>query len=284
MKKIMAALLALALGCAFSLVAQHKGVQAATGDSAGNAATGVTAPTGPAVSAGESVAQAAMKKASDAQKYLYLFIAGNDSEETATARRAVEAAVAKLADKADAAFINKDSAAEKGIIEKLRLAGAPMPIVLAMAPNGAITGAYFAEKLKDPQLQDSIAGAGEQQCMKALQENKLVFLCVQNDATKSNDAAMQGVNEFKADARFSEVTEIVKVNPASAPDQGLLAKLKVDPAVTEATTVFVVPPGSLVSKVEGATSKDALVSALTAATSGGCGGGKCGPGACGPKK
>ena len=291
MKKIMVVAVVLTvLGCSFLLAAQQKSAQAAVGDPAGTAAPEAAAPAIPATpavqapAAGDSVAQAAMKKAADAQKYLYLFVSENDSEETATAKRTVEAAATKVGDKADVAFIKKDSAAEKDIIEKLRLGGAPMPIVLTMAPNGAITGAYFGEKLKDPQLQDSIAGAGEQQCMKTLQDGKLVFLCIQNGATKSNDVAMQGVNDFKADTRFAEVTEIVKIDPASASEQSFLAKLKIDPTTTEAITAFVAPPGSLISKVNGATTKDALVASLKAATSGGCGGGACKPGACGPKK
>lgn len=233
---------------------------------------------------GESIAQAAMKKAAEANKHLFLFVSETDNEETATARLAFEAAASKLGDTAATAFIKRGSPAEKDVVEKFQLSRAPVPIVLALAPNGAITGAYLGEKLKDPQLQESIAGVGEQQCMKALQDQKLVFLCLQNSATKSNDAAMQGVNEFKADTRFAEFTEVVTVDPAAAADQGFLAKLQLDPQMTEATTAFIAPPGALIAKVSGATSKDALVAALMTASSGGCGSGGCGPKGCGPKK
>jgi hypothetical protein len=235
------------------------------------------------VVAADSVAQAAMKKSAAGNKHLFVFVSESDNEETSTAKRVLEAVISKLGDTAEAAFINRNSAAEKGFVEQYQLGRAPMPIVLAMAPNGAITGAYFGEKLKDPQLQESIVSGSEQQVLKALQERKLVFLCAQNATTKSNDAAMKGVNEFKADKQFADFTEVVTIDPAAPAEQPFLAKLKLDPKAAEATTAFLAPPGALVTKVSGATSKDALVSALMAASSGGCGGAAgCGPKGCGP--
>jgi hypothetical protein len=289
MKKIMAMVVFMAvLGCTLLLVAQQAGAQAASDQPANTPAPATpeaaAAPAEPASTASESVAQAAMKKSADEKKYLFLFVSENDSPETATAKGAVEAAAAKISDKANVSFINSTSAAEKETVDKFRLQGAPMPIVLALAPNGAITGAYFNEKLKDPQLQDSIAGTSEQQCIKALQDGKLVFLCAQNATTTANDTAMQGVNDFKADEKFAKFTEVVTLDPASAADQPFLTKLRIDPKITEASTTLVAPPGSLVSQVSGATTKDVFVTALTAATSGACGPKGCGPKGCEPAK
>lgn len=290
MKKSLAVPVILALlGAGYLLVAQQK-TDAAPADTAAASPDTTAAPAALAATpeqtppAGDSIAQAAMKKAADASKYLFLFVSEGDSPETASARQAVEAAASKLSDKADVAFVKRDSASEKDVVKQFGLDRAPMPIVLALAPNGCITGALMGDKLKDPQLQDSIACASEQQCMKALQDGKLVFVCAQNASTKSNEEAMKGVNDFKADTRFVQFTEVVTIDPAAASDQSFLTKLKIDPQMTEATTAFIAPPGSVISKVNGATSKDALVAALTAASSGGCGAGGCGPKGCGPRK
>jgi len=105
----------------------------------------------------------------------------------------------------------------------------------------------------------------------------------QNDKTKSNDAAMQGVREFKADVRFASATEIVMLDPTDATEASFLTDLKVSPDTAEATTVFIAPPGTAIGKFEGATNKDALVEVLSKANTG-CGPGGCGPGGCGPKK
>ena len=111
-----------------------------------------------------------------------------------------------------------------------------------------------------------------------------MFVCVQNDKTKSNDVAMQGVRDFKADARFASATEIVTLDPTDKKEATLLTDLKVPVDTAEAITVFIVPPGQAIGKFEGATSKDALVELLSKTNTSGCGSGGCGPGGCGPKK
>ena len=278
MKKIALAVLVLAvLGGLGYFAAQHTQTVAASNEPASSPmpAPAVTPPASaaPAAVSAESVAQAAMKMSAEANKHLFVFVSQDDNEQTLTAKRVIETAMGKLGDTAEAAFIDRDSAAEKDFVEKYQLGRAPMPIVLALAPNGAVTGAYFGEKLKDPQLQTSIASASEQQVLKALQDQKVVLLCAQNATTKSNDAAMKGVNDFKADKRFADFTEVVTIDPAAPAEQPFLAKLKLDPKATEATTALLAPPGAVVTKVNGATNKDALVSALMAASSGGCGAG-----------
>ena len=104
--------------------------------------------------------------------------------------------------------------------------------------------------------------------MKSLQDGKLVFVCVQNDKTKSNDAAMQGVRDFKADVRFASATEIVTLDPTDKKEATFLTDLKVSPDTAEAATVFVAPPGKAIGKFEGATNKDALVELISKASSG----------------
>ena len=120
--------------------------------------------------------------------------------------------------------------------------------------------------------------------MKQLQDSKLVFVCVQNDKTKSNDAAMQGVRDFKADARFASATEIVMLDPADSAEASFLADLKIDPKTEEAMTVFLAPPGSAIAEYKGATDKAELAATLQKASSGCCAGGSCGPGGCPPPK
>ena len=145
-----------------------------------------------------------------------------------------------------------------------------------------MTGGFptnFAEK----DLLDAFASPCTAQCMKYLQENKLVLLCVQNDRTKSNDAALQAARDFKADARFSEASEIVILDPADKAEAKFLSDLKINPSTPEAVTAFLAPPGTAIALFEGPVTKDALVNTLQAAMSSPCAGGSCGPGGCAPK-
>jgi len=231
-------------------------------------------PAGPPVGAMEAVRQAA-----EARKYAFAFFWKEEGEATAAMRRVFDAAMQKAADRARPVVVRVDDPAEKQIVEKYDLQRAPMPLVLAIAPNGAVMGG-FPRKCSEEQLLGAFGTRSIEACMKALQEGKLVFLCVQNASTSSNEEAMAGVRQFQADSRFAEVTQVVTLDPADAAEAPLLTDLKIDPKTLDAVTVFLAPPGAAVAKLSGATKKEMFVSALEKASSGCCPGGSCAPGAC----
>lgn len=236
---------------------------------------------GPADVSGKGMA--AIKQAADAGKYIFMFFSKSDDSQTLAMRKVFDKALEKAADRAQSVAVNVTDPSEKAIVAKFDLNRAPMPLVLAMAPNGAITGGFPA-KFEEQQLLNAFATPVTEKVMKQLQDSKLVFVCVQNDKTKSNDAAMRGVRDFKADARFADATEVVMLNPADPAEASFLADLKIDPKTEDAMTVFLAPPGAAIAEYKGATDKAELAATLEKASSNPCAGGSCGPGGCGPKK
>ena len=232
---------------------------------------------------GSGKGMAAIKQAADAGKYIFMFFSKTDDDQTLAMRKVFDKAMEKVADRAQWIAVSTNDSSEKAIVAKFDLGRAPMPLVLAMAPNGAITGG-FPNKCEEQQLLNAFATPVTEKVMKQLQDNKLVFVCVQNGKTKSNDAAMQVVRDFKADARFAGATEIVMLDPTDSAEASFLADMKVDPKTEEAMTVFLAPPGSAIAEYKGATDKAELVATLQKASSGSCGpGGSCGPSGCPPK-
>jgi hypothetical protein len=231
---------------------------------------------------GSGKGMAAIKQAADAGKYIFMFFSKDDDNQTLAMRKVFDKAMEKVADRAQWIAVDVNDSSEKAIVAKFQLSRAPMPLVLAMAPNGAITGG-FPNKVEEQQLVEAFATPVTEKVMKQLQDNKLVFVCVQNDKTKSNDAALQGVRDFKEDARFASATEIVMLDPTDSAEASFLADLKIDSRTEEAMTVFLAPPGSAIAEYKGATDKAELAATLQKASSG-CAGGSCGPGGCGPKK
>jgi hypothetical protein len=178
-------------------------------------------------------------------------------------RGILDSAVQKTSDRAESIVIDLKNPSEKPIIDKFRVANAPMPLVLVLAPNGAITGG-FPVSFNEEQLMGAFATPGMEKCLKALQESNLVLVSVQNPNTKSNESAMKGVTDFISDAQFTDKTELVTLNPADMQESKFMAMLNVDPGTDEAITVFLAPPGALIGKFKGAVSKDELVSARLA--------------------
>jgi len=226
---------------------------------------------------------AALEQATAAGKYLLILFYRNNDDSTKTMKKVIARTAAKFEGKANSITINLTDVAEREIVAKYHVEGAPMPLTLVVAPTGAITGG-FPLTATEEQLSGAFVSPATASCLKALQDGKLVLLCVQSASTKSNEAALKGVQEFKADARYAQFTEVVSLDPTDAAESKFLAQLKIDPKTGEAVTAFMAPPGKVIARYNGATDKDVLIAAFTAATSGGCGSGGCGPSGCGPTK
>ena len=113
-----------------------------------------------------------------------------------------------MTDRADSIAIYVADPAEKPIVDKFGVRGAPMPLVLAIAPTGAATRA-FPSTFDEAQLQQAFVSPCTAKCMRAIQDRHSILLCVQNGKTQFNQEAMQGVEAFKADPQYAKGTEIV---------------------------------------------------------------------------
>lgn len=222
---------------------------------------------------------AAMDAAAKENKYLFLFFWKTDDESKRNMDQVFRGAMGKWADSANSVNVQITDAKEKPVVDKFDVSRAPMPMVLAVAPNGAIT-LGLAVNFSEAKLKQAFVSPGTAECMKALQEKKLVLLCVQNGKTKHNQEATQGVKDFKADKRFVKVSEVVTIDPTDSAEASFLEGLRVSPKTPEAVTILLAPPGRPVALFSGAVSKDQIVAKVTASKSGPCAGGACGPGGC----
>jgi hypothetical protein len=225
---------------------------------------------------------AAIEKAANENKYLFIFFSNGQDAHTTAMMSVLHTAMAKMTDRADSIAISVTDPAEKPIVDKFSVRGAPMPLVLAVAPTGAPTRA-FPKRFDEAQLQQAFVSPCTAKCMKAIMDRHLLLICVQNGKTKFNQEATQGVEAFKADPQYAKVTEVVMLNPSDKTEQSFLKALEVDPQTTTAVTLLVTPPGAPIASFEGAVTKEQIAAKLASAQSGCCPGGKCGPGGCGPK-
>jgi len=246
---------------------------------------GALAPSGTIqLTAAVSEGQAAIDRAAAANKYVFAFFWKEQNAQTDKAWSVFEPAVAKLAKSADTVSINITNPAEKPIVDRYGVSRAPMPLVLAIAPCGAVTKG-FTKAFDETQLRSAFVSRCTERCMKALQDRKLVFVCVVDQPGLQAQAAIpKGVEDFKADKKYGRATEIVLISATDKNEAALLADMKVDPNGPKPVTVLLAPPAALIGKFDGQATKEQIVAKLIAAQSNPCAGGKCGPGGCGPKK
>ena len=235
------------------------------------------------VASGTSRGMAAINGAARNGRYLFIFFWKANDQQSRTMFGVYQSSMGKMAQWADAIGVQTTDPREKPVVDKFGVSRAPMPLVLALAPNGAVTKG-FPVKFDEKQLRQAFVSPCTARCLKALQDRKLVLLCVQNQRTQFSQVAMSGARNFKADVRFAKATEIVALDPDDRSEAAFLKDLQVSPRTPTAVTILLAPPGAPIAKFAGPVTKDQLVAKVATAKSGPCAGGKCGPGGCAPKK
>jgi hypothetical protein len=223
----------------------------------------------PTVSSGQVALDAAAKKS------VYTFVLFHKENDAATQamRQSVTAALAKNGRRAEFVSVSVGDPSEKPLIDRWGLGRSPMPLVLAVAPNGAVTGG-FPLKIAEQEVAGAFVSPGMADCLKATQARKIVLLSVRPAGAE----LPTGVKEFKADAKFGPVTEVVTIRADDADEAGFLKTLGIK---TTTVTAILVPPGSLLGTFDGPVTKGQLIEKVNAGNSC-CPGGKCGPGGCCP--
>lgn len=212
--------------------------------------------------ASPSAAEQQLSQAAAEQKYAFiLFYKQNDAATQAVAKT-LSQGVGGRKDQAVVVYVNVTDAAEKALVEKHKTARAPMPMTLAVAPNGAITG-VFAQKLEAKHIEESFVTPTTAECMKSLQDGKVVLLSIHPAATAATPA---GVQEFLSDPQFKQRVSLVSMRLDDQSEASFLSELQIDAAKTRGTTVvFMAPPGVMVGKYTAHVTKAKLAADLHAA-------------------
>jgi hypothetical protein len=216
-------------------------------------------------------------------RYHFLLFWKQADVATSQARQTLDAFAAKREKQLVVFDIRVSDPDRQDLVKKYGVSRAPMPLVLAVAPNGAVTKAIM-HPIDDKKLTAAIVSPASADCLKGMQDGKIVFVCVHRQRTKTAEGALDGVYEFAADDNYREATQIVRVDPSDPQEGKFLKQLKIDPQTSSPVTVMVAPSGGMLGKYVGPTTKAEFVKTLTASKSTCCPGGKCGPDGCCPKK
>ena len=227
---------------------------------------------------GSGAGMTALRNAAEENKYTFAFFYKEEDEGTQEMRQLFETAMEKVAARAEHVVLNAEDPSEKDIVNRYGVDRSPMPLVLAVAPNGALTRG-LPRRFSEKELMASFASPCMERCLLGVQESRLVAVCIQNASTQFNTEAMEGVRAFMADPRFAKMTDLVTLDPSNPDEATTCKKFGIDPNTDQAITLLLAPPGKILGRFKGATNKDDMVATLTRATSGGCGPGSS-PGCC----
>lgn len=101
----------------------------------------------PGVAGGLSEAAAALDRAAAARKFAFVFFWKEQNPQTDRAWSTLHAAAGRMADWAEVVPVQTTNPAEKSVVDRFGTSRAPLPLVLAVAPCGAVTKAFSGNGL-----------------------------------------------------------------------------------------------------------------------------------------
>ena len=209
-----------------------------------------------------SQAEKMLEQSASEGKYTFLLFYKSNDDATKTMSAALKEGLAARSETTTAVNVQIGQAAEKALVDRFDISRAPMPMVIAVAPNGAITG-MFAQKISPEGIENSFVTPTMTKCMKSLQAGKLVFVCVQGSAKAPAPASLK---DFQSDPHFKDRLVTYSLVAADPSEEKFLKQMQIDAAKANGTTtVLLAPPGVLVGKFDAFASKDDIAAAIAKA-------------------
>ncbi|RPJ43432.1 MAG: hypothetical protein EHM19_08735 [Candidatus Latescibacterota bacterium] len=178
--------------------------------------------------------------------------------------------------------LDRSDPANADLVAKFRLAGAPVPLILLAAGNGAIAGGMPAGQATAERLAGLAPSPKKAEILLALQEGKSVFVVASRKGMKSTTGAMSSCS--MACGQMVGKSATVEIDMDDETEDAFLSQLKVDRASAEPVTLVLNAEGQITATYAGAADVTNLVQAATKRAGGCCpssvqGGSKsCGPG------
>jgi len=185
-------------------------------------------------------AQAVTTAARDNQFAFVMFYREND----AATQKMHGMLKSTLADRKDAAIvpIQIGDTTEQALVKQFDATRIPMPAVAVLAPNGAVCS-VFPQRVSSQQLTAAIVSPGQADCLKALQDNKIVALCAQPAASAEIPI---GVRQFQADKLYSDRAAVITVLASDPAEEKFLNQLRIPTNQRTSVVAFMAPPGVMV--------------------------------------
>ena len=193
------------------------------------------------------------------QTAFLLFHRGNDARTQALHRTLANLAANR--DDASVVAIAVNDPRNQRLIQRFDAKRIPLPAIVAVAPNDAVTG-VFVQRFTAADFNSAIVSPGYADCVKALQNDRLVLLCIHPEG---QNTVPQGVTEFRANNSFGKQVQVVNVSAIDPQEAKTLGELGIRSDVSGVTTVFMAPPGVMVGKFGQNVTASALAARLAEA-------------------
>jgi len=223
----------------------------------------------------------ALAASADAGRFSYVLFWRDNDVATQKLNAAIQEATTQMNSPVSIVSAQVTDSRDADLVELFGADRAPLPLLIAIAPNGAVTKAWVNNAEAD-QLQEGIVSHATAACLKAMQDQKLSLVCVCNNQTTHSNDIRNAAQALQADKRFGAATVVIEIDPADQRERDFLGSLQVSPTTSNATLLLVSPAGQMIGSFEGAVTPAQVVAKIEAAQQSCCPGGVCGPEGCCP--
>ena len=200
-----------------------------------------------------------LKAAGSEGKFTFIVFSNEDNAAAREMLGTVETGVAERHEQAVVVAARANDPAEQPLIQHFGIARAPMPLTVAVAPNGAITG-VFAKTISDEHLSAAIVTPTMMKCMKALQNKQLVFVLL-----SASDKAVipTGIKTLQADPQFRDRMTFTSMRVDDPNEMRFISQMKIDPLRVEGPyAVLIAPPGVMVGHFDSTSTPAQIAAAI----------------------
>lgn len=181
--------------------------------------------------------------------------------------------------------LNRSSSENSELIQKYRLSGAPIPLLVVISSDGFVCGGAPADGLTADEFVKMVPTPRETDLVKALNQGKSVFVVFSKSSDSKNVKQLDACESAEKGLDGKAVTVNVYMNDKK--EKPFIDKFSVDPKADFPMTFVLNAKGQVTGSFNGITeSKDLVAAAKKVASGGGCGtsGGGCGTSCAPPKK
>jgi hypothetical protein len=208
-----------------------------------------------------------IEKAAQKGRVAFVLVTDGTTSDVSNAKATIKG-VTKQNKKSVMVELDRSDPANADLVAKYRLATIPVPMILALNPSGAISGAAQADKATSESLTKMIPSPKKAEIIKALSDGNAVFIT----AYRKNMKSVESINSACASAcqQMAGKSVQVKVNMDDPEEADFLTEMKINMASTEPITVVANPQGQIAGTYTGEMQVTELVTTATKKVGGCC--------------
>ncbi|MEP3478253.1 MAG: hypothetical protein ABJZ55_03310 [Fuerstiella sp.] len=199
-----------------------------------------------------------IKVAAEEGKYTYVMFYRAEDTATRQMSSVIGQQVSKTARNTNWIKVGVTDQSAADVVKKYDASRLPMPTVIGVAPNGAVTG-VFQMQVNQQQLDNAILTPRYSEMVKKLQEQKIAVVCLQ---PAGGNTLPVGIKQLEADTNLKNHVVKVTASADDAKEARFFERMGVKTDIKKPAVLVFAPPGVFVGRFDENVSGQQLASAI----------------------